>query len=406
MASESPCPPSEITRLLHQLSDSRRNLLQTRGLLVLTIPRPLPQAEAPMRWYTEPPDVARTDRRWFTDGSLKYGRAADCCRTGCSIVVVYVSGELAALGNAVPPAWVRTSAAAELWAVWLVFSICRGIPDIVTDCLSIVKAAEMGTASVTGPHRQLASIWASIARAAGIDVSAITSSHRLVWMPAHKSLAAARTHVKSDSRPVTIVDWRANRLADVLAKSAAEAPARCKAGYRLLQNAEILVKHEAALVGVVTHAANHHEVCTVSVDGKPMTRLLRDSTGQRRYRASGGHVDAAPAPAVVVAAPASVCAPSPDVTNALHALCCPPARHERQLHLAFARRSASAARKASQMEHFAGLCDRRGARLRPSSEPPAAERIAGVLSRVRRREGEARPVPSVAVASAGLTGNS
>ena len=44
---------------------------------------------------------------------------------------------------------------------------------------------------------------------------------RLVWMPAHTSAALGNDRVKSNGRSLTTPEWRANQLADVLAKRGA-----------------------------------------------------------------------------------------------------------------------------------------------------------------------------------------
>lgn len=86
-----------------------------------------------MRWFTDPPDVTRTDIRWYIDGSMMFGHVWGLRRTGCAIVVVSYSGDLVAFGNAVPPAWVRTAAASELWSLMLVLTATVDPPPIITD---------------------------------------------------------------------------------------------------------------------------------------------------------------------------------------------------------------------------------------------------------------------------------
>ena len=120
---------------------------------------------------------------------MKYGPTWELRRTGCAVVVVSVSGDLVAFGNAVPPSWVRTDAAAELWTLLLVATASVVQPLVVTDCMSIFSAAETGTSKVTDPSKPYAQIWAQIATALDDAVSMLVSQHRLRWMPAHGAVA-------------------------------------------------------------------------------------------------------------------------------------------------------------------------------------------------------------------------
>ncbi len=70
-------------------------------------------------------------------------------------------------------------------------------------------------------------------------------------------MAAIGTLIKSDGRPVTVVEWRANRLADALAKAAVGDEKVCQVASELMSQAEALVRHEAAVVGAVTHTHTH-----------------------------------------------------------------------------------------------------------------------------------------------------
>ena len=115
--------------------------------------------ETGIKWFTDPPDHTRIDLRWYTDGSMKFGPIWELRLTGCAIVVVSTSGDLVAFGNAVPAPWVRTAAAAELWAVMLVLAYTIKPPQIITDCLSILSAATAGSASAAAPNSLLAQLW-------------------------------------------------------------------------------------------------------------------------------------------------------------------------------------------------------------------------------------------------------
>ena len=95
------------------------------------------------------------------------------------------------------------------------------------------------------------------------NLASLIEQGRLVWMPAHQTAAHMARSVKSTGQPVTVVDWRANRLADALAKSAATETQAPPAALKLLDAAAAAVKHCATLLGQVTHAANHNVPQTV-----------------------------------------------------------------------------------------------------------------------------------------------
>ena len=89
----------------------------------------------------------------------------------------------------------------------------------------------------------------------------------------------------SDGRKLSVVDWRTNRLVDILAKlSASEAHAPMPV-IALLESATEATLHAACLLGMVTHAANNHEVTTFDDGGKEVTRTLRDAVqAERTYK--------------------------------------------------------------------------------------------------------------------------
>ena len=202
-----PPPPLPCSTLVSGLGARRHDLLLTRGLLALSIPRPPQQEEVALKWISDPPYVSRSDLRWYTDGSQKYGNLWELKRTGCAVVVVSTAGDLVAFGHAIPPAWVRTAAAAELWAVMIVLMANLAPPVIVTDCLSILEAAKIGTTKTTSPSRMLAQIWAQIAVTLDADVCSLIASGHLLWMPAHGPVSAIGRAVRSDGCTVTAVDW-------------------------------------------------------------------------------------------------------------------------------------------------------------------------------------------------------
>ena len=123
---------------------------------------------------------------------------------------------LIAYARATPPAWVKTASGAEAWALLLTVNSTLVVPHIITDCMGVVNAAQAGPSAATGARRMEARIWKEIAEALGHDFSQLRE--RLVWMPSHETAEAAVTKRKSDGTRVTVTQWRANQLADALAK--------------------------------------------------------------------------------------------------------------------------------------------------------------------------------------------
>ncbi|CAK0821986.1 unnamed protein product [Prorocentrum cordatum] len=383
-----PDPPEECDRLVSSLPEARLDLLRTRGLFAIRLPRPVPQEEVAVRWHLGPPDESRTDFCWYTDGSMKYGPQWELRRTGCAIVVVSADGDLVAYGSAVLPPWIRTAAAAELWAVLLVLSIAIVPPSIRTDCRSILSPAIAGTVQATKPTRMLAQVWSRLATVLDGDVSGLAMSGKFTWMPAHGTAAVIGTARRSDGIAVAAVDWRANRLADAVAKAAAGCPPQRVAAQHLLLDAEKLVAHEAAVFGAVTYAANHHERVELGLDGRPRRVLERDAAARRRPkaadRASARALRGPPAAPAAAAAPVAAppAAPLPARRGPI-----PRARGGCRAHAA-ASRAASAARAAADAAATQAVCEARAAALRPSSAPPAAERLAALKARVLARLGQ------------------
>ena len=96
-------------------------------------------------------------------------------------------------------------------------------------------------------------------------------------MPAHKSKGAIGSVTKSDGSTVTFVEWRANRLVDVLAKLAAAFDRVPPAALKQVRDASTAVEHSLAKLGAVTYARNHHKVAFVKPDGSQGWRTHRDS---------------------------------------------------------------------------------------------------------------------------------
>ncbi len=72
-----------------------------------------------------------------------------------------------------------------------------------------------------------------------------------------------------------MVDWRANRLVDALAKNGAATIAHPEDTIKLIKSAEALVKHRLAQLAQATHRVNNHVVTTIDDDGVWVTKTLR-----------------------------------------------------------------------------------------------------------------------------------
>ena len=165
------------------------------------------------------------------------------------------------------PSRVTTAAEAEAWAIFFAISLCPSAPRMVTDCLSLLKAAECGTASATAATRRLGGLWTRIAAAMDGNLASLVDQELLVWMPAHQTTAEMARAVKSNGHPVTTLDWRANRLADAVARSAATRGAPRREVIRCVKDAADALRLEAAALGAVTRAANNHNVEVITASG-------------------------------------------------------------------------------------------------------------------------------------------
>ena len=96
-------------------------------------------------------------------------------------------------------------------------------------------------------------------------------------MPAHKTAACVGVLEKASGKCVTTIDWRANNLADHLARQSAEATAPPMKVIRLVNTATEMVKCAAAKLGLVTWAANNHISPEVQPDGSVRNVTRRDA---------------------------------------------------------------------------------------------------------------------------------
>ena len=263
-------------------------------------------------------------------------------------------------------------AAAEAWALKVVLSECPFPPAMRTDCLSLLRTAEQESQRATSAKKQLARIWVAISAYLDGMLSTLTNEGLLVWMPAHQALNMVGEAKRSDLKRLTVVDWRANRLVDALAKSEAKRRELPLAVEKLLNSACLAVKHCAVHLGRVTHAANNFVTFVPGPDGEPVRKVLRDATqAPRTYKRKAIGQPAEPPAAKKLVRPCTAKAWEP-----------PRGPKKRQgpdtLHIARARKQ-ELARTSLRVQEI-------GASLRPAARPlTAAARREAVERRVRAK---------------------
>ena len=180
------------------------------------------------------------------------------------------------LAKAVPPEWIKTASEAEAWALLLVLQEVVGIPRITTDCLTVVKMAEAGIGRATDSRCLLARTWGEITSMVGGDLSELAKALR--WMPAHVTAVSFSNREDSRGNRIGPIDWRANQIADALAKqAAATCQTRVKAE-QMIEAAEEAVEFYGAMLGRLAHLANNCPGTVTHADGTTKAILMRDST--------------------------------------------------------------------------------------------------------------------------------
>ena len=262
---------------LGTLAEERLVTAQTRGVLTVRIPIPEPQIESPgWRWLSQQPDPNADDLTWVIDGSRRFASDWSLSTTGCGVAVIDLSGTLVAYATATPPPWVKTASAAEAWALLLTLRMSPSPPRVLTDCLGLLMAAKAGPYVATHGKRADARIWKLIDEVTGDSFKTLAAA--LVWMPAHTTASEASKKAKSDGKELTAAEWRANDLADKLAKKGAMSSPLRVAADKVIKTAGASLVQVAARLGTVTLAANQHKVEFTKPDGLPGWRFDRDSS--------------------------------------------------------------------------------------------------------------------------------
>ncbi len=276
-----PAAPPEANFCLSRLDHRRRTLLKERGLLILRLPRPAAR-QASFQWLWRDTEEFPEDATWYIDGSLFHKDIPEWRSTGYSIVVHSRSQGLLAFGGGVPPPWCATAPAAEAWALLIALLNAVELPRIITDCKGLVDTVLAGLAAATAPSRILARIWVAI------DVAIDNKFHDLAtalsWMPAHQTAAMIGNPVRRTNKVLTVVNWRANRLADAVAKAFARDNLASSEMVSLVASGRKSVAFHAALLGTVTHCASHCPTPATRKDGTAYTKMCRDSVDPPAFK--------------------------------------------------------------------------------------------------------------------------
>jgi hypothetical protein len=280
-----PAPSAMAQAGLDRLSQQQRDILLGTGLMVVQLPIPAPPQLEEIQWLL-PLDAstAPDDIRWYIDGSL-IDPMTPFQRLGAGLVGI-AGDRPVAIATATPPEWIDTIPGAEAWSLYAVLAMCCRFPEVLTDCLGNRRTLLSGRGVATAASRPLARVWSAIF-ACCEDSLLQELDAMLTWGPAHTSWASLGTRLKSNGRPLTAVDWRANGIADAAAKMAASrhrAPAYIRQRY-----AEAVAAHRfgAAVAGVACWEANHHKSLTVDADGSVKHVLIRDSIGRQGHQCHG-----------------------------------------------------------------------------------------------------------------------
>ena len=122
------------------------------------------------------------------------------------------------------PHFVRSAAAADLWAYYTVLGLTTFPPVGAADCQEILNTMKRGFGKAVSHKSVLTRIWCRIAEILDSDTAAERDFHLLYWMPSHSTRAKLGINTKLSGSGLHSLapplDWRANRLADLAAKSA------------------------------------------------------------------------------------------------------------------------------------------------------------------------------------------
>ena len=142
--------------------------------------------------------------------------------------------------------------------------------------MSIISAIRNSATPLTDASRPLARIWRNIEDSLDGDTASLINNDRLSWIPAHLSIRAVGEMRLPDGNRLTMTDWRANRLVDILAKAGAKCVAPSSDVQKLLSSATALAKHFAAQLGEVAFVANNFRSETIGLEGEHIFKISRE----------------------------------------------------------------------------------------------------------------------------------
>jgi hypothetical protein len=290
-----PTLPTKFRNFREGLAENRLRHLDTRGMLALLVQAPLLDEAEAVRWLLPLPEDLPPDARWYVDGSEMNKGCILTVSLGSGLVVTAASGELIACALAIPPRWVKHASGAEAWSLYLALRSTVTSPKVTTDCQALLRIIETGKSAATASDKPMARLWNLAYGVMDSDTEVLGPD--LDWMPAHTSRANHRTMFKSTGDRVTYLDWRANRLADALAKCAARASAPGGGGPCTFATAASALERAATKLGTATWAANCCQVTEMGKDGMYRLRVYRDSDAHRPWPIASAPKPAAPTPA-------------------------------------------------------------------------------------------------------------
>jgi hypothetical protein len=209
----------------------------------------------------------------------------------------------------------------------------------------------------------------------------MVSSKRLLWSPAHLTQRSIGQLANGTNRVISAADWRANRLADALAKEAANQLAIPKSTVNLVKDAEEAARYYMALIGTVTHAANNCRT-QVMVNGELTWVSKRDSLERPKAATAAQKRARTPKPRCrpeTALTPEEVASSQPAAAPSVHCT----ASKQRAAKRKHATEAAETERAAT-----ARAVTQLAERLLPSTASPtsASDRLSALRSRIRERE--------------------
>ena len=279
-------PSSGAEKVAERLGHRRMKLLDTHGILVLRVPpRPWVRHDT-FTWLSLEPPADAASMNWYIDGSGQNAKWDQLATFGFGIVVTDADNNLVAWGYGTPPHWAMSAADAEAWALCVALRWNLGVPKIITDCKALLSVARAGASRACAADMPLARTWGHIVSVLDGSTENLCGES-LVWMPSHLSSSNFRQAQRSDGRSVSANDWRANRLADALAKVGASCGQAPNAVSKLIRDAGDLVRHRTGILGAATHEANNCLMQVIADDGTSRTIRCRDAQQPQNTRLKG-----------------------------------------------------------------------------------------------------------------------